>query len=100
MATMLSSILPKPIHQEEAVEDQHSHVQRQYQQSRQAQVSQKAALNKAAAKGQPKAQAAVAANAAAAPSTSTALVSSKPPPYGSRKGWVPSKPEDYGDGGA
>lgn len=28
------------------------------------------------------------------------LVAAKPPAYGSRKGWVPSKPEDYGDGGA
>uniref|UniRef100_A0AAR2IYE9 SNW domain-containing protein 1 n=1 Tax=Pygocentrus nattereri TaxID=42514 RepID=A0AAR2IYE9_PYGNA len=35
-------------------------------------------------------------------SQSTALVSTRrePPPYGSRKGWVPRSLEDFGDGGA
>lgn len=31
---------------------------------------------------------------------SRALVQSGPPPYGSRKGWIPRTREDYGDGGA
>ncbi len=29
-----------------------------------------------------------------------ALVATTAPPYGHRKGWVPRKPEDFGDGGA
>jgi SNW domain-containing protein 1 len=38
----------------------------------------------------------------AAKSAQLSLVSkrSSAPPYGQRKGWMPSKQEDYGDGGA
>lgn len=67
MATMLSSLLPAPVHNEEVS----SSAQKQEREL-------------------------------AAKSAQLSLIShrSKAPPYGSRKGWLPSKPEDYGDGGA
>lgn len=50
---------------------------------------------------QAEAPAAAAAAAAAPTSTSTALASARePPPYLRRRGFVPRKPEDFGDGGA
>ena len=37
---------------------------------------------------------------AAPKSTSTAIVTKEPPRYPKRQGWVPRRPEDFGDGGA
>lgn len=67
MATMLSSLLPAPVHNEEVP----SSAQKEEREL-------------------------------AAKSAQLSLIShrSKAPPYGSRKGWMPSKQEDYGDGGA
>ena len=76
MATMLSSLLPAPIHLDES----------------EAVSSLPSSLAKASN--------AKTATELANKSSSLSLVSTKAPPYGSRKGWIPSKPEDYADGGA
>lgn len=71
MAATLSSLLPAPVHIEESAPSSSSTSKKQEREL-------------------------------TAKSAQLSLVShkSKAPAYGSRKGWVPSKPEDYGDGGA
>ena len=70
MAATLSSLLPAPVHVEESTPSTSKKQERERE--------------------------------LIAKSAQLSLVShrSKAPPYGSRKGWVPTKQEDYGDGGA
>lgn len=74
MATALSSLLPKPVHSHED--------------------------DKPATSSSLSSQKQSAELAARSAQQLSIVPVNKIPPYGSRKGWVPSKPEDYGDGGA
>ena len=85
MAATLSSLLPSPVHHfEEQDAEQHQHTA--------------ARTGNSSSSRQEK-------ELASKASASLSLVSSSAgkraaPGYGKRKGWIPGKQEDYGDGGA
>lgn len=82
MAATLSSLLPAPLHNEEPSQ---THQQSSGQQRRPLQSQDRELAAKSAAQ---------------LSLVATGSTKSKAPAYGQRKGWIPSKPEDYGDGGA
>jgi len=87
MATMLSSLLPAPVHAEEVEHTSPNHTQ-----------------NNATSRSLTS-QSAASATSLAAKSAQLSLVStnggsSRIPAYGKRKGWMPKDKQDYGDGGA